>query len=241
MSYKTQPRDSKGRFIKQEVLPVKKTRRKKQVSNKAIFSCFLLDDTGSISSNKMVDALKSGYLNAVNTINDSCAKNNIEVVYLLGMFGGRGDLDYIYSTDVSKIVNKMNNYDPSRWSTALYHNAIRIINSINNYLTYKEFQGKEVSVQLTILTDGDDNNSFSGDKIELSRMIKKYTENGWNISFMGSKQIAKELLIDQSNILDFETNEVGTQSSMGIYQRSVESYVNTVSLGEDTRVGFFVK
>lgn len=240
MSWKTQPRDEKGRFIKQEVVKSPKKRKSKK-NNKAIFSCFLLDNTASIHYNKMVDSLKNGYLEAVNAITNECNKNNIQLQYLLSKFSGRNICDYTYTSDITNIRQKVINYNPDGFSTAIYSNMINIINNIDLYLNYPQFVNKEVVVQLTVLTDGEDNASLSNDKLKLISLIKEKKELGWNISFMGSENIAESLEIDKSNILEYETTEKGSKKGMGIYTNSVSNFVNTVVEDGDTKVGFFVK
>lgn len=248
MSYKTQPRDSKGRFLsKKEVAkptPKKPTSRKKKVEEKdsdvIIFSNFLLDDTTSIKFNGMQNSLKSGYLEALNAISSSCKVNKIDLYYGLSLFGVRNNKHYVYSNSLDSMSKIAYDYNPSQGRTALYSGIIYIINKMEEYINNICIvnPGKVIKPQLTILTDGEDNDS--GSLFESAKkLINEKIKLGWNISFIGNSSTSIKLGIDKSNTLDFETSEEGTKTAMGIYTSSIDTYVDTVSRGVDSNVGFF--
>lgn len=82
----------------------------------------------------------------------------------------------------------------------------------NSLLSIKKIVGKEDSVVVTIITDGEENSSktFSGKQV--SSMVSELTDIGWKFTYIGANQdvIKQASAIAIKDVLEYQSTSQGT-------------------------------
>lgn len=236
MSWKTQARDSKGRFLpKVVVTPPKVTRRKKEIIRQ--FNVFVIDDSVSIVYNKMVDSIKQGFNKIVNDVYEANSDNKIEMHWGLSFFGRKHYSHYVYTP----VAPGLSQYNPNQSCTALNDGIIYAIEKTQEYLNTRV--GK-ANVVFNIFTDGEENNSGSSVQ-DVNKLIEQKKSEGWMINFIGGgdetfvRKTADNYGIYQANTVSYGTNAVETTQVFDKMSKGMSSYTKAVKQRKVSNQGFF--
>lgn len=238
MSWKTQARDSKGRFLPKVAAPTppKVTRKKKEVIKQ--FNIFVVDDSASIRYNGMVGSIKEGFDQIVNDVNKANNDGKIEMYWGINFFGKRDNMHYAFGNNPFSIKN----YNPEQGWTALNDGIIYAINKTQEYLNTI---GK-ANVVLNIFTDGDENNSRASVS-DVNKLVEQKKSEGWMINFIGGgdekfvRKTAENYGIFQANTVSYGTNAVETTQVFAKMSAGMSGYTKAVKQRKATNQGFFGK
>ena len=237
MSWENQPRDNKGRFLPKAVVPTKTKARTKKVSNKLTqVNVFVIDDSVSISSNRMTDSIKEG-MNKI--IDDVISENKDQMFWGLSMFGRYSNRHYAFSNSPLRLVT----YNPRQNATALYDGIGYAIQNTIEYIQKNKIN--RPSVVFNIFTDGEENDSKVYTKEKINNLISQKRDEGWMINFIGGgddeevKKVAKDLGIFAGNTVSYNTNSADTTKVLDKVSKSMKSYSKSVKQGKTSNEGFF--
>jgi hypothetical protein len=240
MSWKTQGRDSKGRFTSKKVddKPKRKPRVKKvSVEQKTQITGLVLDQSSSM--NWIKQPTINGFNEVLEDTVKSTKENNINSIYNYVLFGSMVTDAGISPTAPFKLDN--NNYYPSGM-TALYDGIKSSIDTISNYIVNKKITN--YNVVITILTDGEENKSKTS-LSTIKKLIQEKIEAGWMINFVGAGNLdqvietSKNMGIFAANTVNYTANEIGTTDAFKKVSRGMKSYTSSVAAGQGSNVGFF--
>lgn len=241
MSWKTQARDSKGRFLPKVVEPVKTTRktRSKKASDVTQFNVIVLDQSGSMASVKNETIL--GFNQVLTAALDEASKNKIKTYYGYTLFGSIVT-DRVINPNSPKLLNS-DTYTPSGM-TALNDAIGSTLKEVQKFISYNKITNPKVVV--TILTDGDENNSRTYSSSDIKIMIEEFKNLGWVINYIGAgtdkevKNYSKSIGIYESNTMSYTANNtVSTKNTFNKLSEKTRGYTQAVASGSDSNFGFF--
>ena len=219
-----------------EIVPVKTTTKRKTNNKLTQVNVFVIDDSGSIGSNKMTDSIKQGM---DKIIDDVTSENKDQMFWGLSMFGKYSNKHYAFSNSPLRLVN----YDPYQSATALYDGIGYAIENTIQYITKNKIT--HPSIVFNIFTDGEENNSKMYNKEKINSLISQKRDEGWMINFIGGgddkevKKVAQDLGIFAANTVSYSTNSAGTSQVLSQVSQSMKRYSKSVKQGKTSNEGFF--
>jgi hypothetical protein len=240
MSWKTQARDSRGRFLPKVVEPVKNTPKTKRVSKQQTqVNVFVIDDSGSIKHNNMRQSIVSGMDQIIEDVQATNSNGKTTMWWGLSLFGSTNAKHYAFANTPLHL----NNYDPCQSSTALHDGVAYAITQTELYLTKNKITTNNVVV--TIFTDGQENDSRVYNPHTIKEFISKYTDKGWMINFVGAgsekvvKEAASRMGIFEANTVAYSANAADTTKVLNKVSKGMKQYSKSVQQGQSSNIGFF--
>jgi len=239
-------RDKNGRFTsKGKKTTVKKKVKKATNKNLAIYDMFILDKSSSMNSIKQ--ATMNGFNELIGGIKKVYEDTKVPSYCSLIEFSSYGTIKDTYLNTPCVEVGTLNdyNYRPGGM-TALYDAIGHGIHQMTEYLG-DNIDNKDISVTISILTDGEENNSRNYNQQDIKNLIEKMkTVYNWTINYIGSgseksvKAVADSIGIFASNSMNYMATDIGTQNVFKniTRARSVRS-TSYVSTGVVKNDGFF--
>ncbi len=241
-------RDKSGRFApKSSKTPTKrKAKPSKKVSSKGkeIYDMFILDKSSSMSSIK--EATINGYNEILNGIKKVCKDTKVPSYCSLVEFSNNFNVKSKFlNTDCEKTSILTNSTYLPGGMTALYDAIGLGITSLKENLASK--LNSNISVTVSILTDGEENNSTKYNKQSTKALIEEMKDKyNWTINFIGAgeekavKSVADSIGIFASNTASYKATNIGTQSAFSnISNARSKKSVDYASRGVNTNIGFF--
>lgn len=241
MSWKTQARDSKGRFLPKVQEPVKTTRktRSKKPSDITQFNVIVLDQSSSMRSVKNETIL--GFNEVLTSALDEASKNKIKTYYGYTLFSSFVT-DRVISPNSPKLLSS-DTYNPEG-CTALNDAIGSTLKGILQFINYNGITNPKVVV--TILTDGEENNSRVYSSSDIKIMIEEFKNLGWVINYIGAgkeedvKNYSKSIGIYESNTMAYTANNAeSTKKTFNKLSEKTRGYTLSVAYGSDSNQGFF--
>lgn len=198
---------------------------KKNSAKKAVKSTnlIIIDASGSMQTKE--SEVKGGLKQLLTDIkNDALNDKKAEISTIVVDFSSGGDFQVLVNTKDSKDLDVTlgENYS-TRGMTALY-DAIG-----------KGFQlaGDEKNVFVTIITDGQENDSKEFDSTAVTKLMDKHKKKGWALTFMGTTetaiQQAKSWGIAAGNTMVFADSTRGVTASLTATANARKAYYNMTS------------
>jgi hypothetical protein len=240
-------RDANGRFTKKVTVVTKSVTKKKPSKkvNKEIYDLFILDKSSSMSSIKT--STINGYNEILAGIQKVSKDTKIPSYCSLVEFSYNSMINSVFNNLLCENVKGLNdsNFRPSGM-TAL-HDAIGFgINQLKSNLGAK-LNDKNISVTVSILTDGEENNSSKYNQYSIKELIETMKNDyNWTINFIGAgnkdkvQAVADSIGIFASNTINYSADSVGTTTVFRniAKSRSAKS-VTYATTGENNNFGFF--
>ena len=137
-------------------------------------------------------------------------------------------------TNVKRLTSK--NYRPAGW-TALYDAIGRTVSEIEALAV------KPAKIVFAIVTDGAENSSTEFTHSKVFELIRKYTNEGWQFTFIGANQdsyaVGGGMGIQLNAIYNFNQTPGGTVAAMGGLSNATRGYTTgstpTLEYDEETR------
>lgn len=173
-----------------------------------VHNLIIVDASGSMESN--YNQALSGINETLATIRSDAKKNDgiCQRVTLLSFASGGDPLAYIYCDAISSATGTVSPRDYKlRGCTALY-------DAIGNSASGLEHRmGKDEKALVTIITDGQENDSRTWSRESIKKLIDRLTAQGWAFSYIGANQDTafEAERIGVVNNLSFEATVEGTQ------------------------------
>jgi hypothetical protein len=199
---------------------------------------FVVDESGSIVTYGLANGVKTTVNNWLDKIRneDKIKKQNSFVT--LSNFSDNSRL--IFSNVPSSNLNKFVDYRPRDGMTALFTATREMIEELE-----KQDDGR-CSFLLLVITDGNENRSFSKDTNRISNIITGKLRTGrWTIAFLlprgyGS-QLSSRYGINSENIQEWETTKEGLKNADVNTNDALDNYYTSRSIGKAAVASFFVK
>ena len=177
------------------------------MAKKKITNLVIVDASGSMASK--FEAVKSGLTELFEHVNSDIEKGKAKLTTIVTQFSSSGRFTQLVNSKKTPIdFALVDNYRPSGM-TALYDAIFKSFELVGN---------KQDGVFVSILTDGDENNSASHNLKDVKELIQAKREEGWAITFMGvdenAIQNAQNMGISRGNTLQYANDSVGTRSAM---------------------------
>lgn len=204
---------------------------------KKVTNVIVVDASSSMSSK--AEEVRDGLKSLLKDIRKDMKKNKGEakIRTIVTQFAGAGTFKVLLDTSKRKKVtyDSAENYKPSGM-TALFDAIGQSFAMVGK---------KQDGVFVSILTDGDENDSKEFTREDIQKLFKKVDKKNWGLTFMGTTQGAVEaavsLGIKRSNTLQYSNDIQGTKAanvsrnfSKQMYFASVmEGKVKTKNLVED--------
>jgi hypothetical protein len=174
---------------------------------------FVLDRSGSMSS------LQKRTIEGVNEYISGLKKTDGDAKFTLATFssgGGWGTdnpgkiveylVDGTVMADVDDITEK--SYDPAG-GTPLYDAIGMVVDKVEKSYSKKK---KKPRFLMMIMTDGHENSSTKYTREDISTLIKRIEEEGWQVGYMGANQdawaVASSIGIRKGNSMNYKTTEI---------------------------------
>lgn len=194
-----------------------------------IYVVDVIDCSGSMSGGKLTSALKG--IN--HGIQEMKKEKGVQYKHVLCDFSGRYDINLSGVRDINSVPEVR---FTARGMTALNDAVLQVLDKMQ-----KERKQKE-KVLVNIYTDGHDNESRAR-KSAVSSLVKKLSEEGFTITFIGTEIDTKDAItnfgLDASNTVSYDGTAEGLAQSMTLNSMARSSYAKKVVKGEDVKVGFF--
>lgn len=215
---------------------------------KKIHTLFILDRSGSMLPYKS-RTLES--LNAnLESLREEAKKSGVKVYNTLMTFSAshnfglpnEAEADFLYPRLVADVVDCKNltdaDYVPNGGTPlldAIGHGIERLKTEIGD-----ELGSDDVSILVTIFTDGEENSSKKFTKEQIKTMIDHFSaDKKWTFSFIGCGSLdnvtatSGQLGIKSSNTLAFCDSDAGYASAYSSYTTSCRAFVNQVATGTE--------
>lgn len=210
---------------------MKKNKNKHQVHN-----LIILDESGSMSSIKKT--IIQGFNELVQTIQGIEKKFPEQEHYVsLISFNSLGQ-KFHYFIEPAKNLEPLNDksYSPNSL-TPLFDAMGFSINKLSQYLQDKT----SYNVLVTILTDGEENDSqeFSGEIIK--KLVEELKEKRWTFTYIGTDHDVEKFAISISinNTMVFSKNSAEIQTMFRKDQKARTDYSRKIQLNQDTSSNYF--
>lgn len=201
-----------------------------------VYNLIILDESGSMDLIK--NATISGFNELVQTIK-GIEKQYPEQQHFISFvtFNGLGIKTHLDKQAVKSLKQiDQNSYRPDA-STPLYDAIALSVLKLRVDLAGME----NVSVLVTILTDGEENSSKEFNGIQVKRIIDEQKALGWTFTYIGANQDVERVAasISISNTMKFESNEADVKLMFLKEQESRFRYSQKIRNKEDLRDDFY--
>jgi uncharacterized protein YegL len=195
----------------------------------------LLDCSGSMSL-PYISSKINGALTAINEgVRELSKDEKVNFTHTFITFSGKYTHKTVHIGKNPKYVSNLEAF--ARGGTALND---AIVYALINIEEHRSIQDK---VLLNIYTDGEENDSTSYSKSQVSALIELYSTKGYTITFIGTeedtKNAVKDFGIHESNTLSYNGTAEGLEKSMKIGNTMRTNYASLASTGADVSKGFF--
>lgn len=186
-----------------------------------VHNLIIVDASGSMTS--IYNQALGGINETLKTIrdDDKSSDETIQKVTLLSFASGNESLMYVYRDADSRETSIISPDDyVLRGMTALY-------DAIGESVTELERRmGKEDKALVTIITDGEENDSCKWSRSDIKNLIDRLTKQGWAFSYIGANQDTafEAEKIGVVNNLTFEATIEGTQIMFEKERRSRKNW-----------------
>lgn len=190
---------------------------------------FVLDESSSMHS--CWDQTISGYNEYLSGQRLDAESTGIETVVSLYKFNG-SQVNCVFDRVDVKSVNPLDkkSYRPSG-GTNLHDAFGGVMMQVNNLLSAKNKANRE-SVIITILTDGEENQSRNFKSTDIKGMVEKAEAKNWGFMFLGANidafHAGSALGFGVSNTIQYNVNNIGAtiRSASGMTSRMKSAYAS---------------
>jgi uncharacterized protein YegL len=195
---------------------------------KKVTNVIVVDASSSMSSK--AEEVRDGLKSLLKDIRKDMKKNKGEakIRTIVTQFAGAGTFKVLLDTSKRKKVtyDSAENYMPSGM-TALFDAVGQSFAMVGK---------KQDGVFVSILTDGDENDSKEFTREDIQKLFKKVDKKNWGLTFMGTTQGAVEaavsLGIKRSNTLQYSNDIQGTKAANVSRNFSKQMYFASVMEGK---------
>lgn len=208
-----------------------KTEKKHKVHN-----LIILDESGSMLSIKK--SILRGFNELVQTVK-GIEKEFPEQEHFVSLvtFNGLGHKTLHFADPVAKLEM----IDDSRYKpdslTPLYDamgfSFAKLINYLENETDY--------NVLVTVLTDGEENDSKEFNGLAIKKQIEELKQNNWTFTYIGTDHDVESFAISVSidNTLRFSKTEEGVSAMFEVEKEARSNYSRKIRENSDTKGGFY--
>jgi len=192
---------------------VKKTAKKaaaKKVTKKKITNLIIIDASGSMADK--LDEVKGGLKQLFSDIRKDMIKDkkNVNMRNIVLDFSGSEDIrTLVDSNDVNDLQDSLADNYRVRGMTALLDAIGKGMNMVDN---------NDYAVFVSILTDGEENDSKQYTSKDVTEMIKAAKDKKWVVTFMGTTEAAinkaQSWGASRGNTMKFSNDSAGVKMSM---------------------------
>lgn len=193
---------------------------------KIVFNLIILDESGSMSSSR--EATISGCNENLNIIRSLQKEDTQDQRFLTSIYVFQGEnpkspSHYIHKNVAIDKVKDITENDYKPWGSTPLLDAIgkTVTELIDVAATHED-----ASASITIITDGYENSSKEYSHEEISRLLSRVKEMGWNVNLIGAN-IDVDQLGDRLNIksrMSYTSDMQGTQVAWKALNRSARVY-----------------
>jgi Mg-chelatase subunit ChlD len=195
---------------------------------KKVTNVIVVDASSSMASK--AEEVRDGLKSLLKDIRKDMKKNKGEVKIrtIVTQFAGAGTFKVLLDTSKRKKVtyDSAENYMPSGM-TALFDAVGQSFAMVGK---------KQDGVFVSILTDGDENDSKEFTREDVQKLFKKVDKKNWGLTFMGTTQGAVEAAVSwgikRSNTLQYSNDIQGTKTANVSRNVSKQMYFASVMEGE---------
>lgn len=225
-------------------VPVAPAPVKKKLKN---YIAVVLDRSGSIGDNRIVDKMIDAYNGIVDAIKRESTNQGQDTVFSLFTFNGSVSHDVIDISSENIMPLTRSRYYVGG-GTALFDAVGR---AIQHFQSKPDANDENVSHLVMVVTDGEENssrefpsNTYGGPSQRLNELIYKVQTTGqWTLVFQlpyGFKdKFVKHFKVPTDNIREWAQSEIGTQVLRDETTAGVVGYVNARSMGMNATKSFF--
>lgn len=201
-----------------------------------VYNLIILDESGSMESIK--NATISGFNELVQTI-QGLEKQYPEQKHYISLvtFNGLGIKTHLDKQPVSSLsqINEKT-YQPNSMTPLYDAMGIHILK------LRVDLAGMEnVSVLVTILTDGEENASREFSGAQVKKIIEEQKSQGWTFTYIGANQDVEKVAatISITNTMQFNANEADVKAMFAREKASRSRYSEKIRNKEDLREDFY--
>jgi len=205
-----------------------------------VYNLIILDESGSMAAIKQ--ATINGFNELVQTIK-GFSKQFPEQEQLASLitFNGRGIKEVFKLSEAENILELNSDTFLPDSLTPLFDAIGTGILQLKNALK----EQKNYHVLVTILTDGEENDSKEFNGAAIKKLISEMKREGWTFTYIGANHdveaMAISISISQSNAMKFEVNEADSKAMWDKDKISRQNYNCRVRDNEDTEANYFEK
>lgn len=198
-----------------------------------VYLGFVLDRSGSMSSDNKIDEARNGFNNIIQE-----KKDNKEFIYDVFLTIFDDHIDHLYEGHINGAPNLNNENFYPRGMTSLYDALGETIDSIGGILKNKPENSRPSKVLITVITDGIENNSHNYDADSIKELINRQkTKYNWEFVFMGTTEEAATSAInmgfDKNRTITYANSIIGTATAYNLMSKTID----TVSDGDFSGYG----
>lgn len=201
-----------------------------------VHNLIILDESGSMGAIK--HATIQGFNELVQSIRGIESKYPEQAHYVsLVTFNSLGIKTKLFAEKVKNLWKlDADSYVPDE-ATPLYDAIGYACKKLLNKVGVK----KDTNVLVTILTDGEENNSKEYSEYAISKLIESLAPKGWTFTYIGANHDveAAAARVSIQNHLDFDADETGILKCVADDMSARERYADRIHRGEDLRTGYF--
>lgn len=217
--------------------PVKKSKtlKTKAVGKATMTNLIIIDASGSMADK--VDEVKGGVKELLKQIKKDATKDKskLKTSTVVVDFSGQGDFNTLVNVnDSTDVVDSLADNYTTRGMTALYDAIGKAFAMVD---------ANEKNVFVSIVTDGEENDSKELSHAKVKELIEGKKKLGWTVTFMGTTEMAvrdaQSLGVSRGNTMTFADSAKGMRtSSLTISNARSAYYSNALSLMDDGKVEF---
>jgi uncharacterized protein YegL len=205
---------------------------------RTVHNLIILDESGSMNSIKT--ATIQGFNEVVQTVK-GVEKQFPEQEHFISLvtFNGLGIKTKLFARKVKNLGEiDAKSYQPDS-ATPLYDAIGFSVNKLRGETEAK----KDCSVLVTILTDGEENDSKEFSGADIKKLIKELKKQGWTFTYIGANHEVEKIAFSLSitNTLKFEANEKDVKRAFNEDKESRVLYARSLRQGEDVQKDYFNK
>jgi len=215
-----------------------KTTNSNGFQKRTVHNLIILDESGSM--NYIKPATIQGFNEVVQTIK-GLEKQFPEQQHFITLvtFNGLGIKTKLFNKKVKNLGEiDQRTYQPDS-ATPLYDAIGFSVNKLHSEVESK----KECSVLVTILTDGEENDSKEFSGADIKKLIKELKKQGWTFTYIGANHDVEKVAFSLSitNTLKFEANKTDVKRAFNDDKESRVLYARSLRRGEDVQKDYFNK
>lgn len=116
--------------------------------------------------------------------------------------------------------------------------------TINEFKQLKEFNDKNTSFLIVIISDGEENNSKAYRSADIAELVKELTATQkWTFTYLGANQdlskVSQNLGLSLGNTMSFVASSAGVAAGSAINASATTTYLNTRSTGATYTSNFY--